>query len=192
LDSFHRDFNTYPNPASYTLLDSQVSGWQKEMRTVTYNRLDNKIPDFAKGITIKGCTLPYAVYTYIVNGVEVTSHTGDLQRIYLDVHTPLCNDIRLIQTISDKIVRARFVLTPRRVQTDSNNLPAWIQFENEDMDQVMCFTQGDPIIVSFMQERGYTIIIDDSVNTPNPAKQTWVNISITPFSMDGHYDTQNM
>lgn len=193
LDSFHRDVLKYPNPADYSLKDSQVSGWLRDVRTITYNRVDNKIPDFVQSIKVMGCILPYMSYTYIdKTGVTVTSHTGDLQRIYIDIHTPRFNDRRLIQTIEDKIVRAHYALVPKRVQTDSNNNPVWIQFDPLDINQATRFTMGDPISITFLQERGHTIIIDDSVSPPNSAKQTWVNISVTPFSMDGNYNTYNL
>jgi hypothetical protein len=190
LDSYYRIRETYPNPADYVVEDSQVRDWIREPRSVTAmsSRPGNKVLDFTQTVEIEGFTLPYTAITYIDStGTIVNTHTADLTRIYVDVHTVRYNDLRLIQTIDDKLNKTRFVLTPERIQHDSADQPIAIQFRTNRMNQVMRFATDQSIKFTVMQERGFTIIIDDSGQDPDPTKQIWVNIAVKPYYRDGLY-----
>lgn len=189
FDSTLRNIVTYPNPADYVVEDSQVRDWIREPRTVTANsnRPGNKVLEFAQSVQVEGCILPYTLITYVDNlGVTQTTHTADLQRIYIDVHTLRFNDLRLIYSIEDKMNKARFVLTQFQIQNDSSNVPRWVQFRTNNMDQVTRFARNEAVKVTFMQERGHVIIIPDG-QTPDPLRQTWLNLEIKPYFRDADF-----
>jgi hypothetical protein len=189
FDSILRNIVTYPNPADYVVEDSQVRDWIKEPRTVTANsnRPGNRVLEFAQSVEVEGCILPYTVITYVDNlGITQTTHTADLQRIYIDVHTLRFNDLRLIYSIEDKMNKARFVLTQFQIQKDSADIPRWVQFRTHNMDQVTRFARNEAVKVTFMQERGHVIIIPDG-QTPDPLKQTWLNLEVKPYFRDADF-----
>lgn len=189
FDSTYRNINTYPNPADYVVEDSQVRDWIREPRTVSANsnRPGNRVIEFTQSLEVEGCILPYTNITYVDGlGVTQTTHTADLQRIYIDVHTLRFNDLRLIYSIEDKLNKARFVLIQDKIQKDSTDTPKWVQFKTNNMDQVTRFSRNEAVKVTFMQERGYTIIIADG-QTPDPSKQTWLNLEIKPYFRDADY-----
>lgn len=195
LDSFYRNRATYPNPANYTVEEDQVRDWIREPRTVNANpsRPGNRAIEFMQTVEIEGFTMPYTAITYVdATGTTVNTHTADLQRIYVDVHTVRYNDLRMIQTIDDKINKARFVLIQDKVQLNSLNQPFLIQYKTHRMDQAMRFSRNEPIKFTVMQERGFTIIIDDSGQTPDPTKQIWVNLAIKPYYRDAEFSNHGL
>lgn len=195
LDSTYRNFVDYPNPADYVVEDKQVRDWIREPRTVNAlsNRPSNKAIEFMQTVEIEGFTLPYTAFTYTNSvGVVVTSHTADLRRIYLDVHSVRYNDLRMIQTIEDKLNKARFVLLQDKIQSDSLGNPFLIQFKTQRMNQAMRFSRNEPIKFTVMQENGYTIVISDPGATPDPTKQVWVNLAIKPYYRDAEYSNHGL
>jgi len=189
FDSILRNIVTYPNPADYVVEDSQVMDWIREPRTVTANsnKPGNRVLEFAQSVQVEGCILPYTTITYVDNlGVTQTTHTADLQRIYIDVHTLRFNDLRLIYSIEDKMNKARFVLTQFHIQKDSADVPRWVQFRTNNMDQVTRFARNEAVKVTFMQERGHVINIPDG-QTPDPLKQTWLNLEVKPYFRDADF-----
>lgn len=190
FDSTYRNSITYPNPADYVVEDSQVRDWIREPRTVTANsnRPGNRVIEFAQSLEIEGCILPFTTITYVDGlGITRTTHTANLQRIYLDIHTLRFNDLRLIYTIEDRLNKARFALTQYKIQKDSTDTPKWVQFRTNKMDQVTRFARNESVKVTFMQENGYTIIIPDTTPVPDPANQTWINLEVKPYFRDADF-----
>jgi hypothetical protein len=195
LDSTYRNFTSYPNPADYVVEDSQVRDWIREPRQVNAlsNRPGNKVLEFMQTVEIEGFTLPYTAITYVDSlGATIATHTADLQRIYVNVHTVRFNDLRMIQTIDDKLNKARFVLVQDKVQLNSANNPFLIQYKTHRMNQAMRFSRNESIKFSVMQENGFTIIIPDTGETPDPTKQVWVNLAIKPYYRDAEYSNQGL
>jgi len=195
LDSSYRNRATYPNPADYIVEDNQVKDWIREPRQVTAmsNRPGNKVIEFMQTVEIEGFTMPYTAITYTdATGTVINTHTADLQRIYVDIHTVRYNDLRLIQTIDDKLNKARFVLLQDKIQRDSADQPFLIQYRTHRMDQAMRFSRNEPIKFSVMQERGFVINIADNGQAPDPTKQIWVNLSIKPYYRDAEYSNHGL
>lgn len=194
LNSTYRNFTDYPNPADYTVESNQVQDWIREARQVTAfsNRPGNKAIEFMQTVGIVGLTLPYTAITYTnSSGVIVNTHTADLQRIYLDVHSLRYNDLRMIQSIDDRLNKARFVLLQDKIQTNFSGNPFLIQFKTR-MDQAMRFSRNEPLKFTVMQEDGYTIVISDPGPTPDPTKQVWANLVITPYYRDAEYSNHGL
>ena len=192
LDSTHRIFADYNNSASYTVRHEQVSSWNKAPRQVSAHsaRPGSRVVEFSQSVQCKHVILPYVAITYVdSSGTVQNTHTADLQRLYLDVHTARYNDTQLINTIDNKVSRARFVLTQEGVQGDNSGFPKWVKFGCR-MDQVMRFARDESIVVDIMQEDGFTIIIDD-VALPaavTKAFQTYILLEVVPYFRDGDYD----
>lgn len=194
LDSTYRNFVDYPNPADYVVEDKQVRDWIREARQVTAfsNRPGNKVIEFMQTVEIEGFTLPYTAITYTNSvGTVITTHTADLQRIYLDVHTLQYNDLRMIQSIDSKLNKARFVLLQDKIQTNLAGNPFLIQFKTR-MNQSMRFPRNEPLKFTVMQENGHTIVISDPGATPDPTKQVWANLVIKPYYRDAEYSNHGL
>jgi hypothetical protein len=195
LDSTYRNFTSYPNPANYVVEDSQVRDWIREPRQVNAlsSKPGNKVLEFMQTVEIEGFTLPYTDITYVDStGTTIATHTADLQRIYVDVHTVRFNDLRMIQTIDDKINKSRFVLVQDKVQLNSLGNPFVIQYKTHRMNQAMRFSRNEPVKFTVMQENGFTIIIPDPGETPDPLMQVWINLAIKPYYRDAEYSNQGL
>lgn len=189
LDSTYRNRTQYPNPASYTVDGTQIRTWYQSPRQVTQNsiRPGNRIVEFSQSLKIIKFILPYVNVTYTDNaGIIQTVNTGDLQRVYLDVHSVHYNDRQLIYSIDNKFSEARFVLTQERIQYSTLNVPTWVIFFTH-MDQVTRFPRNEPVIINIMQEQGHTIVIPDVGVTPNPLMQTYILLEIIPYFRDGEF-----
>ncbi len=195
LDSTYRNFTSYPNPANYVVEDNQVRDWIREPRQVNAlsSKPGNKVLEFMQTVEIEGFTLPYTAITYVdATGATIATHTADLQRIYVDVHTVRYNDLRMIQTIDDKLNKARFVLVQDKVQLNSLSAPFLIQYKTHRMNQAMRFSRNESIKFTVMQENGFIIIIPDPGETPDPTKQVWINLAIKPYYRDAEYSNQGL
>ena len=195
LDSYNRNRDTYPNPADYVVEDCQVQDWIREARQVNAysNRPGNKVIEFMQTVEIEGFTLPYTAITYTDStGTVNNTHTADLQRIYLDVHSLRYNDLRMIQTIDDKINKARFVLLQDKIQLNSLGQPYIIQYRTHRMNQAMRFSRNEPLKFTVMQEQGFVINIPDIDVVINPLLQTWCNLRIEPYYRDAEYSNHGL
>lgn len=194
LYSYWRDAVAYPNPADYIVTADNVSTWNKEPRKVlaNSNRPSGKVIEFVEGVQVLECRLPYGNVTYVdASGATITVNTGDLQRIYLDVHNPYNNDLQLIYSINNKMTNARFVLMFDGFQNSTSTTnPIWVKFKCE-MHQAMRFTRNDSIIVRIMQEEGYVLTITDT-SPPTKANQTYILLEVTPFLIDGYWDNNGL
>ncbi len=163
LDSSYRDRVTYQNPADYVVESSQANTWYQAPRTVNAfaNPPQARALDFTQSIEVKHLLLPYTDITYRTNtGAIVTTHTANLQRVYLNIHSVSKDDRYLISTIENKISKAKFVCTRKEIQSDANDVESWILFECK-MDQVMRFNRGEGVVFQILQEQGYVIVISD-------------------------------
>lgn len=193
LDSSYRKTGTYPNPAMYIVESDQVALWNRAPRQVTANttRQKTRTLEFAESAEIKILTLPYSVFSYTKqDGTVINSHTADLQRIYLDIHSVKYADTRLITTIGSIIPKARFVLTRQTIQNDNLGVPKWIQFGTH-MDQVIRFCRNEPIVIEIMQEEGYEIVIPDTIPITK-GQQTYILLELTPYMIDGNYTNNDI
>lgn len=201
LDSNYREFSKYPNPASYTIQSKQVSRWNIHPRRAININTKMKKPEqsFDDVVEITEFILPYVSITYIDrDGNTVNSHTADLQRIYLNIHSSGHEDRDLVETPMDinsngfeegnKLNRIKFILTRRLIQTDQNGDKAWIIF-NCNMNQVLRINRRRDIYIDIMQEDGNTIIIDDT-GGPLKSKQTYITLKITPMELSDLYTNQ--
>lgn len=196
LDSFQRDFDQYPNSASYIVTDENVATWSRAPRTTMANSINPgaRAIEFSQSVEAKHVILPYTAITYVDStGVTQNTHTADLQRIYLNVHTSQYDDKQLMYSINNKVSRARFVLVRDMIQTDSSGDPAWVVFKSK-MDQVMRFQRNAALTVEIMQEEGFTIIITDGALPGSVTKslQTYVLLEVTPYFIDGRYDNHSL
>jgi len=194
LDSTYRDNGTYPNPASYTVEASQVSLWTREARQTMANsiRPGASAKDFVQSVEVKRLILPYIAITYTnSSGTVINTHTADLQRIYLDVHTLRFNDNQLINSIDNKVFKARFSLIRKDIQYDNANVPKWCIFEC-NMDQVMRFSRNESLKMEIMQEEGFTVVITDTLPVVTKARQTYVLLELNPYFRDGAYDNHGL
>lgn len=197
LNSLFRDANFYTNPAEYVVNATQVATWHRSPRTVSAHsaRPGSRAVEFTQSVQCKQLTLPYTDYKYISNGQEISDHTANLQRIYLDVHTEKHNDRHLVSTIDNKISKAKFVLTRENIQFDISMNPISINFGCR-MDQVMRFPRYEAIRINIMQEEGKTIFITDNISRDpsgniislDKAKQTWILLEVVPYYRDGDYN----
>lgn len=223
LDSSYRERTAYPNPCEYIVTADQVSGWPRTARQVTAHagRPGSNAVEFSQSIQVKHVILPYATATYSVNpepgfslqpgGETVITHTADLQRIYLDVHSEGKNDMHLVNTIGDKIPKARFILTQEKVQFDRLGVPKWVHFGCR-IDQAMRFDRNRPVTISIMQEQGKVLFIDDLTSAivappitvpPTPpfdpvhendvkALQTYILMEVIPYFRDADYRSHGL
>jgi hypothetical protein len=194
FDSSLRRISSYANPFDYVVEDDQVQTWMREPRKVTTNSAKqiNRAIEYTQSLEIEGCVIPFAPITYTdCKGIVITTHTADLQRIYIDIHSLRYNDLRLIYSMDDKLAKARFVLTQHKVQNDSIGNPLWLQYKTNGMDQVMRFSRSEPVKITFMQEQGYVINIinptNDNVISIDPKNQNWINLEVNPYFRDGDY-----
>jgi hypothetical protein len=195
LDSYYRDSVTYPNPANYVVESDQVRDWIREARQVNAysNKPGNKVIEFMQTVEIEGFTLPYTAITYTDStGTVINTHTADLQRIYLDVHSLRFNDLRMIQTIDDRLNKARFVLLQDKIQLNSLGQPFLIQYRTHRMNQAMRFSRNEPLKFTVMQEQGFVINIPDDGEIINPLLQTWCNLRIEPYYRDADYSNHGL
>jgi len=202
LDSFHRNFQGQPNSASYKIYAEQVKTWNRAARQVNAHssRPGSRAVEFSQSIQCKHVTLPYTEVKYVGDdGTVQTTHTADLQRLYLDVHNDRYNDKHLINTIDNKVPKGRFALTSEGVQYDSGMNPKWVKFSSR-MDQVIRFSRNEALEVNIMQEDGKTIIIEDAALTPTPPTapaltkelQTWILLELVPYYRDGDYNNHSL
>lgn len=193
LDSRYRETTTYPNPCSYTVTADQVRTWVKEPRQVVSNPNNSRLKnlEYAQSLEVKHLILPYSVIDYIAtDGSVVTTHTADLQRMYLDVYNPQYggNGARLINTIGDSVPKARFLLLRSNIQYDSSNSPKWVIFSCS-MDQVYRFARDNPIVIQMFQETGRPLVINDTIPVTS-ALQTDILLEIIPYFRDADFNNQ--
>ena len=165
--------------------------------------------------------VPPRYETTVIKGRSdpITTHTADLQRIYLDVHTERYNDKNLLNSIDNKVPKARFVLTQENIQSDRNG-PKWVKFSAR-MDQVMRFSRHESLVIDILQEQGNTIFIDDYTTTtgvfdpntkdielttpaspneqptpkyltPSKDRQTYILLELVPYYRDGDYNNHSI
>jgi hypothetical protein len=152
----------------------------------------NRAVEFSQSVQVTEFVLPYTTATYVDNmNVTHTVQTGDLQRLYIDVHTTDYNDQRLIYSIDDHIRGARFALTRNKVQNNTLGVPTWIKFKT-NMDQVTRFTRNQPIVINIMQEQGYTLIINDPGPLPDSLLQNWLLLEVMPYFRDANFTNQGL
>lgn len=191
LDSTYRDVNTFPNPASYTVLDSQIQAWNRESRNVSANstRPSTRSLDFTQTLRVIKVIIPYLV-TDLQANPPIAITTANLQRLYLDVHTKY-NDSGLISGIDNKAAKVKFVLFRKEIQNDANNNPVWIIFESH-MHQVMRFSRNEPIAINITDQNFVTLNLPEGLLPPDPSRQTYILLETTPYFRDGEYQNQGV
>lgn len=195
LDSTYRVFTTFSNPCQYVVVGEQVEAWSRAPRTTsaTSSRPSSRMLEFSQSVKVLKLILPYTNTSYYVDksGTQVNIHTGNLQRIELDVHT-LNNDSNIINTIGSYLAKFKFTLFRDFIQNDINGTPKWIHFENRQMDQIMRFGRNEPITVNIAQEQGFTLVIPDLGQVPDPTLQTFIELKVTPYPLDAEYANHNI
>jgi len=192
LDSTFRDVCEYPNPAQYTLTYNQIGQFFPSATTVINNapRPSSRSIEFKQSVKIQFVTLPYTPITYIIKSgagdTVVNTHTADMKRLYLDVHTINLNDGYSLFSLNNRVFNARFVLERDSIQLDSNGNPFQIVFKTK-MDQVMRINRNQALVVNMKQELGYTIIIPDTTPDITPSLQTYVLLEVTPYFRDAEF-----
>lgn len=179
LDSIFRDREVWPNPADYTLSESQVDTWYKEARSVrAYPQNPNIQPlEFATTLNITYLTIPY------------TEELASIPRVYIDIHSREYKDIHLISAINGKQPDAKFICSFDKIQFDNNFVPTWIHYKC-DMEQTMRFRRGDPITFKVMTRNGNVLPNGDTLvpDVADPNKQILCTLAVTPYIRDGDYD----
>jgi|KBSMisStandDraft_5_1062788.scaffolds.fasta_scaffold329533_2 hypothetical protein len=200
LDSIYRDRVSFPNPFRYTLAVTQVEAWNRAPRTVSANssRPSSRVLEFTESLKIKKIILPFAVVTYNVtdyNGtVSTPTHTADLQRIYLDIHTTPNNDKGHISSIDNHAMNYKFVLFQKKIQYDSTGTAKWVHFESKDMNQVMRFERNSPVTITITQETFKVLnIVDASPTDPAISSvQNYILTEVTPYFRDGNFQNHGV
>jgi hypothetical protein len=191
LDSTFRDVCEYPNPADYRLTYNQIGQFFPSATTVINNAPNPKSRsiEFKQSVKVHYVYLPYAAFTYMIKSgageVPVASHTADIQRLYLDVHTINLNDSYSLFSLNNRVFNDRFVLERDTIQLDSTGTPRWLIFKTK-MDQVMRINRNQALVIRMQQELGYVIIIADT-NPVNPALQTYVLLEVEPYFRDAEF-----
>lgn len=181
LDSYWRDFITYPNPAQYDIPPEQLlGGWFAQSREVRGNPQDpvTRPHEFATDIKLHHLIVPYSV--------DVVS----LPLLILDMHTQPYNDINLIATIDGTLPSARFICPFDKVQNDSTGAPMWIHYKG-GIQQTLRFKRNGTVTFKVMGRNGETIPIVDIVppnTTPDPNKQILVTFEVIPYIRDADFD----
>jgi hypothetical protein len=179
LDSLHRDRENYPNENDYTVTASQVETWFTSARTIRALPANPilSIKEFVTTINIRDLALPYS------------DELAALPRIYIEFRSETYKDIRLINTIGGIHADTHFVCSPKRIQTDSNDIPIWIHYECH-MEQTMRFERGRPVRIQFTSRNGNVLPQQDTspLMEADPNKQTLITFEITPYIRDGTYD----
>jgi hypothetical protein len=141
LDSLHRDRENYPNENDYTVTASQVETWFTSARTIRALPANPilSIKEFVTTINIRDLALPYS------------DELAALPRIYIEFRSETYKDIRLINTIGGIHADTHFVCSPKRIQTDSNDIPIWIHYECH-MEQTMRFEREDLFVFNSLLE----------------------------------------
>lgn len=199
LDSTYRNRGSFPNPFQYVLAEAQVESWNRAPRTVSANssRPSSRVIEFTQSLKIQKVILPYAAVTYNItdfNGTTtINTHTADLQRIYLDIHTNPNNDKGHIASIDNHAMNYKFVLFRKKIQLDSNNVPKWVHFQSE-INQVMRFERNSPVFITITQETFKVLHITDAVppDPVIPGVQTYILTSVTPYFRDGDYQNHGV
>lgn len=220
LDSRARDFDKFPNPCDYIVETTQIGHWHKFNRMVDHRKqhASRSVSDGRFSVEVLKCIIPFAEFTYVNRyGDTQSGHTARLQKIYVDVHSASHDDRSLILSplpvenspsgasqskgtvLHDRKTSAKFMLIRERILQDDGNASKWCVFSS-NMDQVMGFKTREEIKVRFMQEDGYTIIINDGlgdifnsiggntgVDEVNPLLQTSIMLKVTPYSRDDDY-----
>lgn len=198
IDSRYRNWRKYTNPAYFVIEADQVCSWNRAPRQVRANptRPGNRAIEFAQSVQLKSLIIPFVDAGYYVNDTIVNTHTASFQRLYVDVHTERYDDKQLINTIGNKIPKARFVCTQEGSQLNNLNIPKWIKFSSR-MDQVMRFARNEAIVFEVMQEDGHRIWLTDAPQDtpptePLPSNQVWALLEVTPYFRDGDYENHGI
>jgi hypothetical protein len=191
VDSQFREYNTYPNPASFTITAPQVSTWFSFNRTTrAYAQNPVTAPlDFASTVKIDSLIIPYVVGTFGTTNIDFSV----IPKLYVDFHSKNVNSLRLIQAINGNHADARFVCSFDKFQTDDANNRVWIHYRC-GMEQVMRFRKNSEMQFEVSQRDGTPLPLDlvDTGSTPNPLYQVMATFEITPYLNDGDYDNQNI
>ena len=203
LDSRHRNWQVYTNPAYFVVEAEQVSTWNRAPRQVTAqsSRLGSRVVEFSQSVKLKQLIIPYVDNTlagYYNSGTSVVTgaHSATFQRLYVDVHTARYDDKQLIYTINNKIPKARFACTQEGFQFDDTNTPRWIKF-GSNMDQVMRFARNESLVFEIMQEDGNRVWFYDNPQdapptAPVPTYQVWALLEVTPYFRDSDYNNHGI
>ncbi len=143
----------------------------------------------ATGVNLTVADIPLADYANIILDLESAKQLVNFPRIYLDFHSRLYKDDRLLNTSGGILADAKFVLGIDRVQLDDNAAPIWIHYKSHG-DQVMRYKRNDPVVIRFMTRDGTTIPFfteDDLSVATNPNRQTMITVNVTPFVRDAHF-----
>lgn len=215
LDSRARDFDKFPNPCDYIIETTQIGHWHKFNRMIDHRKqhASKSVSDSRFSVEVLECIIPFTEFTYVNRyGDTQAGHTARLQKIYVDIHSASHDDRSLILSplpiensstgasqskgtiLHDRKASAKFMLVRTKILQNDTDANKWCVFKSK-MDQVMGFKTREEITVKFMQEDGYTIIINDDladiqnsiavdtgVDEVDPELQTSIMLKVTPYS----------
>lgn len=191
IDSFYRNKSRYDNPADFEVTSDQVQTWFVHSRTTRSSPLHpNSSPtDFTNDVRLTTLILPYVVDPGTTPPIDLSV----IPRVYVDFHSKKYNDIRLINGIGGSVSEARFVCDFERYQLDDSSNRVFIHYKCE-MNQVMRFRKGDPVVFKVIDRFGAPIPLDliDTGAEPDPALQVRATFKITPYVNSSEYDNHFM
>jgi hypothetical protein len=180
LDSYWRDYETWPNPAEYDIPPEQLQGgWFAQSREVRASPQDpvTRPHEFSTVIKIHHLIVPYDVS---IAGYPL---------LIIDMHTQPYNDINLIATIDGNLQNGRFICPFDKIQNDSNGNPLWIHYKG-GIEQALRFKRNGTVTFKVMGRNGAVLPNLDSVppGPPNPDKQILATFEATPYIRDADFD----
>ncbi|HMP28547.1 MAG TPA: hypothetical protein PKD85_03045 [Saprospiraceae bacterium] len=144
------------------------------------------------GLNLVMGAIPLALYATIIGNLDDAIALVSFPRLYVNFHSKVYNDTRLIRTIGAILSDAKFVIGIDKVQFDDTGRPVWIHYKAHG-EQVFRFKRDDCVVLQIMTRDG-TIIpffteTDLSIPT-NPQRQTLVTFNVTPYLKDATYTNQ--
>lgn len=136
----------------------------------------------------------YLVTPEIVTTLNNARELVRAPRVYLDFHCSFYNDRNLVTTINSVHPTARFAFVQDRIQFDEELVPVWIHYKSL-MEQTLRVQLDDTIEIRIFGRNDTTIpyFVDDlSGISPDPYKQTIIDLVITPFIRSAEFDNHNI
>lgn len=177
LDSWDRNRDQFPNPASFTVLPEQTKHWFHAPRTTKILQGSKKQDEYMTSVRLLELVIPYS------------TTNADLAQVYLDFHSREYADKGLVRCMDPILDDVRFVCGYPSIQYDHSGAALYIRFSSS-MVQQMRINPKSELVFNVMDYTGATLANQDTGANADRTKQVIASFELISYYHDAKYDHQ--
>jgi hypothetical protein len=146
------------------------------------------------GLNLLMGAIPLALYTATITSLDDAVALLTFPRLYVNFHSKVYNDTRLIRTVGGVLADAKYVIGIDKIQLDDTGRPIWIHYKSHG-EQVFRFKRDDCVALQIMTRDGTIVpfFTEPDLSIPtNPQRQSLVTFNVTPYLKDATYRNQGI